>query len=87
VCTIRDEKLWENAERVGARMVAELRRMQERRRFIGDVRAALDWAFSPGGDVSIGAALTMHIARAGGAIAGKPSRTGRRCIASSGAST
>ncbi|HEX7623109.1 MAG TPA: aminotransferase class III-fold pyridoxal phosphate-dependent enzyme, partial [Anaeromyxobacteraceae bacterium] len=24
VCTIRDEKLWENAERVGARMVAEL---------------------------------------------------------------
>ena len=38
--TIRDEKLWENAERVGAKMVAELRRMQERRPFIGDVRGA-----------------------------------------------
>jgi 4-aminobutyrate aminotransferase/(S)-3-amino-2-methylpropionate transaminase len=38
VATIRDERLWENAERVGAAMVAELRRMQERHRFIGDVR-------------------------------------------------
>ncbi len=40
VRTIRDEKLWENAERVGAKMVAELSRMQERRPFIGDVRGA-----------------------------------------------
>ncbi len=40
VRTIRDERLWENAERVGAEMVAELRRMQERHPFIGDVRGA-----------------------------------------------
>jgi 4-aminobutyrate aminotransferase-like enzyme len=40
VRTIRDEKLWENAERVGAKMVAELRHMQERRPFIGDVHGA-----------------------------------------------
>jgi 4-aminobutyrate aminotransferase-like enzyme len=38
--TIRDERLWENAERVGAAMVAELRRMQERYPFVGDVRGA-----------------------------------------------
>jgi 4-aminobutyrate aminotransferase-like enzyme len=38
--TIRDERLWENAARVGAAMVAELRRMQERRAVIGDVRGA-----------------------------------------------
>jgi 4-aminobutyrate aminotransferase-like enzyme len=40
VSTIRDDRLWENAERVGAAMVAELRRMQERFPFIGDVRGA-----------------------------------------------
>lgn len=40
VRTIRDERLWENAERVGAEMVAELRRMQERYPFVGDVRGA-----------------------------------------------
>ncbi len=40
VTTIRDERLWENAERVGAAMVAELRRMQEHYPFIGDVRGA-----------------------------------------------
>ena len=38
VTTIRDERLWQNAEKVGAAMVAELRRMQERHPFIGDVR-------------------------------------------------
>jgi 4-aminobutyrate aminotransferase-like enzyme len=36
--TIRDERLWENAERVGAAMLKELRRMQERLPFVGDVR-------------------------------------------------
>jgi 4-aminobutyrate aminotransferase-like enzyme len=40
VGTIREERLWENASRVGAAMVAELRRMQERHAFIGDVRGA-----------------------------------------------
>jgi 4-aminobutyrate aminotransferase / (S)-3-amino-2-methylpropionate transaminase / 5-aminovalerate transaminase len=40
VRTVREERLWENAERVGAAMVAELRRMQERHPFIGDVRGA-----------------------------------------------
>jgi 4-aminobutyrate aminotransferase/(S)-3-amino-2-methylpropionate transaminase len=40
VGTIRDERLWENAERVGGAMVSELRRMQERYAFIGDVRGA-----------------------------------------------
>ncbi len=40
VTTIRDDRLWENASRVGAAMVAELRRMQERHPFIGDVRGA-----------------------------------------------
>ncbi len=40
VRTIREERLWENAERVGSAMVAELRRMQERYPFIGDVRGA-----------------------------------------------
>ena len=40
VGTIREERLWENAERVGAAMVRELRRMQERYPFIGDVRGA-----------------------------------------------
>jgi 4-aminobutyrate aminotransferase / (S)-3-amino-2-methylpropionate transaminase / 5-aminovalerate transaminase len=38
VTTIRDDRLWQNAEKVGAAMVAELRRMQERYPFIGDVR-------------------------------------------------
>jgi 4-aminobutyrate aminotransferase-like enzyme len=38
--TIREERLWENAERVGAAMLAELRRMQERLPFVGDVRGA-----------------------------------------------
>jgi 4-aminobutyrate aminotransferase-like enzyme len=40
VRTIREEKLWQNAEAVGGAMLAELRRMQERHPFIGDVRAA-----------------------------------------------
>ena len=40
VATIRDDRLWDNAERVGAAMVVELRRMQERFPFIGDVRGA-----------------------------------------------
>jgi 4-aminobutyrate aminotransferase-like enzyme len=40
VATIRDERLWENAERVGAAMIGELREMQERYPFVGDVRGA-----------------------------------------------
>ena len=40
VKTIREEKLWLNAERVGAAMLAELRRMQERHPFVGEVRGA-----------------------------------------------
>ncbi|HEY5676000.1 MAG TPA: aminotransferase class III-fold pyridoxal phosphate-dependent enzyme, partial [Myxococcales bacterium] len=40
VKTIREEKLWQNAEAVGGAMLAELRKMQERHPFIGDVRAA-----------------------------------------------
>ena len=40
VRTVRVERLWDNAERVGAAMLAELRRMQERYAFIGDVRGA-----------------------------------------------
>lgn len=40
VTTIADERLWENAARVGAAMLAELRGMQERYAFIGDVRGA-----------------------------------------------
>jgi 4-aminobutyrate aminotransferase / (S)-3-amino-2-methylpropionate transaminase / 5-aminovalerate transaminase len=40
VQTIREERLWENAARVGASMLEELRRMQERIPFIGDVRGA-----------------------------------------------
>jgi 4-aminobutyrate aminotransferase / (S)-3-amino-2-methylpropionate transaminase / 5-aminovalerate transaminase len=40
VKTIREEKLWQNAEQVGGAMLAELRRMQERHPFVGDVRAA-----------------------------------------------
>ncbi|MFT3914126.1 MAG: aspartate aminotransferase family protein [Anaeromyxobacteraceae bacterium] len=40
VTTIRDERLWDAAEYVGARMLDELRRMQERHPFIGDVRGA-----------------------------------------------
>ena len=40
VRTIRDQKLWENAEKVGGVMLAELRRMQERFPFIGHVRGA-----------------------------------------------
>lgn len=38
VRTIREEKLWENAARVGAFMLEELKQMQERYPFIGDVR-------------------------------------------------
>lgn len=38
VKTIRDEKLWENAARVGEVMLGELRRMMERYPFVGDVR-------------------------------------------------
>jgi 4-aminobutyrate aminotransferase-like enzyme len=37
---IREEKLWENAQRVGEEMLAGLRQMQERYAFIGDVRGA-----------------------------------------------
>jgi len=40
VRTIREDRLWENAERVGAAMLAELRRFQERHAFVGDVRGA-----------------------------------------------
>lgn len=40
VRTIRDQRLWENAEKVGAAMLAELRRMQERFPFVGCVRGA-----------------------------------------------
>jgi 4-aminobutyrate aminotransferase-like enzyme len=40
VRVVREERLWENAARVGAVMLAELRRMQERHPFIGDVRGA-----------------------------------------------
>ncbi len=40
VKTIREEKLWLSAERVGAAMLAELRRMQERHPFVGEVRGA-----------------------------------------------
>ncbi len=40
VRTIRDQRIWENAERVGAAMVEELRRMRERYPFVGDVRGA-----------------------------------------------
>ncbi len=40
VRVIREERLWENAERVGAAMLAELRRLQERHAFVGDVRGA-----------------------------------------------
>jgi len=38
VSVIRGEELWRNAEQVGAAMVKELSRMQERYAFIGDVR-------------------------------------------------
>jgi 4-aminobutyrate aminotransferase-like enzyme len=38
--TIRQERLWENAGRVGAAMLTALRRMQERYPFVGDVRGA-----------------------------------------------
>jgi 4-aminobutyrate aminotransferase-like enzyme len=37
---IREERLWENARQVGAAMLAELRRMQGRYPFVGDVRGA-----------------------------------------------
>ena len=37
---IREERLWEQSARVGALMLDELRRMQERYPFIGDVRGA-----------------------------------------------
>ena len=40
VQVVREERLWENAARVGAVMLAALRRMQERFPFIGDVRGA-----------------------------------------------
>jgi len=40
VRTIREERLWENAARVGAEMLEELRRMQERHPFVGAVRGA-----------------------------------------------
>lgn len=40
VRTIREEKLWENAAKVGAFMLEQLRGMQERYPFIGDVRGA-----------------------------------------------
>jgi 4-aminobutyrate aminotransferase-like enzyme len=38
VGTICDDRLWENAARVGEAMLVELRRMQERLPFVGDVR-------------------------------------------------
>jgi 4-aminobutyrate aminotransferase / (S)-3-amino-2-methylpropionate transaminase / 5-aminovalerate transaminase len=38
VRTIREERLWENAEAVGTAMLDELRRMQQRYPFMGDVR-------------------------------------------------
>jgi 4-aminobutyrate aminotransferase-like enzyme len=40
VRTVREERLWENAEQVGQAMLAELRRMQERHPFVGEVRGA-----------------------------------------------
>ena len=40
VRTVRGERLWENAERVGEAMLAELRRMKERYPFVGEVRGA-----------------------------------------------
>ena len=40
VGTIREDRLWANAEKVGAAMMAELRRMQQRYPFVGDVRGA-----------------------------------------------
>ncbi len=40
VRTIREERLWENAARVGAFMLEQLRAMQERYPFIGEVRGA-----------------------------------------------
>ncbi len=38
--TIRDDRLWDNARRVGGAMLAYLRAMQERYAFVGDVRGA-----------------------------------------------
>lgn len=40
VRTIRDEALWDNSAAIGAFMLGELRQMQERYPFIGDVRGA-----------------------------------------------
>jgi len=40
VRVIRAERLWENAARVGGEMLTELKKMQERYPFIGDVRGA-----------------------------------------------
>jgi len=40
VRTIREEKLWENAAKVGAFMLEQLKGMQERYPFIGEVRGA-----------------------------------------------
>jgi 4-aminobutyrate aminotransferase-like enzyme len=40
VRTIRQDQLWDNAERVGRVMLAELQHMQERYPFVGDVRGA-----------------------------------------------
>jgi len=38
VRAIREERLWENAARVGSEMLSELKKMQDRYPFIGDVR-------------------------------------------------
>jgi 4-aminobutyrate aminotransferase-like enzyme len=40
VRVIREERLWDRAAQVGAVMLEELRRMQERHPFVGDVRGA-----------------------------------------------
>ena len=40
VRVIREERLWENAARVGSEMLTELKKMQDRYPFIGDVRGA-----------------------------------------------
>jgi len=40
VRTVREERLWDAAARVGEEMLAELRRMQERHPFVGEVRGA-----------------------------------------------
>jgi len=40
VSTIREERLWENSARVGEAMLSELRRLEERLPFVGEVRGA-----------------------------------------------